>query len=452
MNAPRWTLCHTGDWHLGQSFYGRSRREEHQAFLAHLTRILEERRVDVLVIAGDVFDNANPSGEAQTLFFDFLSETRRRVPTLEVLVIAGNHDSAARLGAPASILASLGIRVVTKVAYSMRGRDEALDASRLVHRLVRENTALASFALVPFLRPSDLPSSHVEHAQAGEVQTLEESVRAVYSKVRQTLEEGVERDETRVAIGHVEIRGAVLSQASERAVMGGHGVSDSVFGAGFDYVALGHLHLGQICGSERVAYSGSPIPLSFQEADYEHAVRVVEFEGRAIRKATNVRVPHARRFVRVPGNGVLSPREVLEEISGLEKSSATLAPWAEVRVQLQDADPGLRKNVEAALRARGVELLKLNVDYSAPEKDDAVVSAPTTLWTDARELFREKWRVSMHEEPTDVDLTLFSEALELAQERRKTGAWTSAGELLAPSVSAKVDADDAHADSVEDAP
>ena len=97
-------IIHTADWHLGQTFFGYDRDEEHEAFLSWLIDILTLRQTDVLLIAGDVFDVANPSAAAQRRFFRFLREANRRNPQLQIVIIAGNHDSAARLEAPIPLL------------------------------------------------------------------------------------------------------------------------------------------------------------------------------------------------------------------------------------------------------------------------------------------------------------------------------------------------------------
>ena len=108
-------IIHTSDWHLGQTFFGYDRDEEHEAFLSWLTDTLSEQQTDVLLIAGDIFDVANPSAAAQRRFFRFLREANRRNPHLQVVIIAGNHDSAARLEAPIPLLEELNTSIVGTV-------------------------------------------------------------------------------------------------------------------------------------------------------------------------------------------------------------------------------------------------------------------------------------------------------------------------------------------------
>ena len=105
-------IIHTADWHLGQTFFGYDRDEEHEAFLSWLTDTLTQRQADVLLIAGDVFDVANPSAAAQRRFYRFLREANRRNPHLQIVIVAGNHDSAARLEAPIPLLEELNTSIV----------------------------------------------------------------------------------------------------------------------------------------------------------------------------------------------------------------------------------------------------------------------------------------------------------------------------------------------------
>lgn len=92
-------ILHTADWHLGQTFYEYDRREEHLHFLEWLKQQIRQHEIDVLLIAGDVFDSPNPSAESQRMYYRFLREVTSENPSLQIIIIAGNHDSAARLEA-----------------------------------------------------------------------------------------------------------------------------------------------------------------------------------------------------------------------------------------------------------------------------------------------------------------------------------------------------------------
>lgn len=122
-------LIHTADWHLGQTFFGYDREAEHEAFLGFLTNLLVERQTDVLLIAGDVFDVTNPSAGAQRRFYRFLREANRLNPGLQIVIIAGNHDSAIRLEAPNPLLEELNTSIVGIVGRTDSGE---IDLASLV--------------------------------------------------------------------------------------------------------------------------------------------------------------------------------------------------------------------------------------------------------------------------------------------------------------------------------
>ena len=124
-------VLHTSDWHLGVSYEGVSRRQDHLLFFEWLRSCLVERSVDVLVIAGDVFDQQNPSAEAEALWFEFLASLIQS-PVRDVVVIAGNHDSAARLEAPGSVLGSVGVHVRGSFTEDSASRDRLLGQSLVV--------------------------------------------------------------------------------------------------------------------------------------------------------------------------------------------------------------------------------------------------------------------------------------------------------------------------------
>ena len=145
-------LIHTADWHLGQTFFGYDREAEHEAFLGFLTNLLVERQTDVLLIAGDVFDVTNPSAGAQRRFYRFLREANRLNPGLQIVIIAGNHDSAIRLEAPNPLLEELNTSIVGIVGRTDSGEIDL--ASLVVPLRNRAGGALPGGAFPP---PRGLP-------------------------------------------------------------------------------------------------------------------------------------------------------------------------------------------------------------------------------------------------------------------------------------------------------
>lgn len=199
-------LLHTSDWHLGHTLHDVPRDFEHEAFLGWLLETIGEQRVDALLVAGDIFDTANPSARAQAQYYRFLTEARRRYPALQVVVIGGNHDSADRLDAPTPLLDQLGIHVVGGLP---RKADRQLDLDRLLVPLRgADGEVQAWVAAVPFLRPADLPP--IPDTE----DPLVEGVRAVYREVF----EGARRRRTPgqaiLGMGHLYMTGTALSELS----------------------------------------------------------------------------------------------------------------------------------------------------------------------------------------------------------------------------------------------
>jgi DNA repair protein SbcD/Mre11 len=136
-------ILHTADWHIGQTLRGFSREHEHRKVFGRLEEIIVERNVDALIIAGDVFDSQNPSGEAQQLFYDTLVRLSRARPKMTTVIVSGNRDAAGRLEAPRALLEAFKIRVVGNV----RRHDGQIEASRHLVPIVDASGALAAHVL-----------------------------------------------------------------------------------------------------------------------------------------------------------------------------------------------------------------------------------------------------------------------------------------------------------------
>jgi len=355
-------LLHTSDWHLGHTLHGLSRDFEHEAFLAWLLDLMGERGTDALIVAGDVFDSANPPASAQRLLYRFLAEARRRCPDLDVVVVAGNHDSASRLEAPRPLLDGLGIHVVGALA---RTADGALDRERLLVPLRSGSGEVEAWCVaIPFLRPVDLS---LTDGSAGD--PLIEGVRAVYREAVALANERRVPGQALVATGHLYMVGGELSALSERKILGGnqHALPPDVFGPGIAYAALGHLHLAQaVGGRDTVRYCGAPLPLSLDEARYPHQVVAVDLDGDRPARIEPLRTPRTVEILQVPGPEPGPLEDVLEALAGLvldDGLDPRRWPYVEVRVRLERPEPGLRVRIEGALAGRPARLLKISPTY-----------------------------------------------------------------------------------------
>lgn len=420
----RLKLCHTSDWHLGHTLHGCSREHEHRRFLDFLLGVLVDEEVDALIVAGDVFDTANPPASAQAMYYAFLAEARRRLPSLDVLVIAGNHDSAPRLSAPDPILRALGVRVVGTVPRIGRGGSAPVDAEAMVVPLHhRDGEVGAWVAAVPYLRTSDLPSGDVGEGEDPVIA----GVRRVYDAVLDAARAHRQPGQALLATGHCHMVDTRASALSERVILGGekHALPVDLFSEDVAYVALGHLHLAQdVGGHPHVRYSGSPIPLSMPEESYPHQVRIVSFEGDRLCEQREVRVPRSVDVLRIPEEpaeleAVLAALEQLE----LPERPAEEWPFLEVRVRLSEPVPDLRVRVEAALAGRPVRLVKIAVEQ-AGERVALAESATRRELSDldVEEVFRRCYARRFPEgEPSAALLDAFHEVADAARRQLEEG-------------------------------
>ena len=401
-------LLHSADWHLGQTLHGVSRDHEHGLFLDWLLGQLEEHAVDVLVVAGDVFDGQNPPVGAQRLLYRFLARARRLRPALTVVLIAGNHDSGGRLEAPSPLLDELGVHVVGALG----------DPGRLVVPLPGPDGETAAWcAAVPYLRLSDLEIT--EAAEAGGPDPVVEGVRAVYNRVFEAARTRRQPGQALIATGHCYMAGGALSELSERRILGGnlHALPADLFPADVDYVALGHLHRAQrVGGREAVRYSGSPLPLALSEAGYRHQVVLATFREGALAGLDTLPVPRFVQILRLSGRPEQLPALLAALPQAADRRERDGWPLLELTVSLERPEPGLRAAVDELLAGRAVRLVRLATESGGDGRSLADGAGAVALATLAPEdVFRRCWQRSHRAEPAPEHLAAFHELLDGAE-------------------------------------
>ncbi|WP_238254950.1 exonuclease subunit SbcD, partial [Methylorubrum podarium] len=268
-------VLHTGDWHIGQTLRGFSREREHDAVFGCLERLVAEREVDALVVAGDVFDSQNPSGESQARFYALMARLHAARPAMTIVITAGNHDAAGRLEAPRPLLEAIGVHVVGNV----RRRDGAIDLERHLVPVRAGNGEVAAQVLaVSYPTAACLPplSSLGSERRIGETSPIVRAVRDLYGQLFEAARPRLAGLPLLVT-GHLHVAGGLESEGAERRILvgGEHAVPADVFPEEARYVALGHLHRAQALGNGQVRYCGSLIPLSAAEQPYRHGVTLV---------------------------------------------------------------------------------------------------------------------------------------------------------------------------------
>jgi DNA repair protein SbcD/Mre11 len=406
-------LLHTADWHLGHSLHGIERAYEHAKLVDWLLDAIERETVDAVLVAGDVFDSANPPNDAQALWYAFLVEAWRRVPHLQIVVTGGNHDSASRLEATDPFLHAMKrLHVLGGVAR----RDGKPDLDRIVVPLQdRGGATRAWVAAVPFLRAAE--------TGAGTDEAVVEGTRRFFAAVLDVARARRASDQALLAMGHLYVAGAQASELSERRLVVGtqSAVSHDVFPQDVAYAALGHLHLAQpVGGRENVRYAGSLLPLSLKERSYEHVVVVVDIEGASATAIRPLRLPRVVEILHVPADRDASPiDEVLAALRRLPARGSgpdAARPLLEVSVHVDRPEPTLRQRVEEALAGKEARLARLGVETTGTSRSLGDVEVTPLAELRPEQVFLRKWQKDFGGAPPDEALAAFHELLDAAIE------------------------------------
>ena len=346
-------ILHTADWHLGQNFYERDRLDEQSHFLDFLLAEIEARRIDLLIIAGDIFDTANPPRAAEQLYYKFLTRLYA-LKHCEAVIVGGNHDSALHLDAPRSVLSHLKIHVVGGMPD---------DPQQTILRFERNGKHLC-IAAIPFLRDRDVRRAiEGESFDAMEART-KAGIVETYRHVAALSSLDAPTDEVRIATGHLTAVGGRLSDSERSIHIGNLGsISADQFPSEFDYIALGHLHSPQAVGdSEHIRYSGSPIPLSFSEGT-DKELRLLTITDDHSLSHSAIAIPLTRRLLSLDG----SADTVLLAIEELAVSDDELAPWIEVTLTEGDISPLINDQIREAAAAKSAVVLKVGRQLKAAQ-------------------------------------------------------------------------------------
>ena len=334
-------FIHTADWHLGNSMHDIDRKEEAKRFLDWLRERIVDFGAECLVVAGDIFDTANPPVEARRMYFRFLASLLDTC-CKNIVLVGGNHDSGALLDAPRDLLDALNIQMVGSMG------------DRSVEDLVKELTdasgnVVGISAAVPFVREAELRQYLTDESE----QFVDNAYRGLYSSVYEAAEKvRAGREIPIVATGHLyasklegrpdDDTGSDAKAHGMRDIVGNLGlVPVSVFNDGFDYVALGHIHYATtVAKNPKVRYSGSPFVLGFDEAKMPHYILMVDVQKGAAPVVNKIETLQFFDFRRLKG----SAAEIRRQLVAL-RSEALAKP---VKLEIvYDYDP--RVNVQAEL-------------------------------------------------------------------------------------------------------
>ena len=392
-------IFHTADWHLGNIFHRHDRLAEHRHFFNWLIAQLREHQPDAMIVSGDVFDNANPSAAAESLFYEVLKEAIQAVEGLQIVIIAGNHDSAHRLEAPSPFLKANNIYVRGNVKRTEAGVPDFEDLLLPLSSRRGSEAEVVCLAL-PYLRSSEYPSGL--SVGDGIKYYVDGMLKALYRTDFKKLPV--------IAAAHFYAAGAEISEEhSERLVVGGQ---DAVLTRSVDkavsYTALGHIHRRQCVDYDRqMWYSGSVLPLSFSEKHYHHGVNCVRIFEDGKCTVDYLHYTPLRRLRSIPERGAASTAEVMEALAQLpnadERPNRDAWDYLEIRVREQQPEPTFLSEVTEVLKGKAIYFCRIvrELPQRSSTEPEAVVSNEVlriTPFEMAQRFYQQRYSEEMPEE------------------------------------------------------
>jgi exonuclease SbcD len=341
-------FLHTSDWHLGRTFHGHDLVSDQRAVLAALATVVGQEQVDVVLVAGDIYDRAVPSAEAMRVAAGAVTAIREA--GAEVVAISGNHDSGPRLGVFSDVLAHGGLHLAT--AADRVGRPV----------LLADVDGPVACYPIPFLEPDVARTILGIEGPVGHREMLE----AAMARIRDDLA-GRPQGTRSIVLAHAFVVGGAAAGSERPIAVGG---VESVPGAVFediDYVALGHLH-GRQTLHDRMRYSGSPLPYSFTESSHRKGAWLVDLGGSGAVSTTWIDLPVIRPLATVRG----TLGDVLDRHPGL----------AEHYLAVELTDPVRPTDPMRRLRERFPFALTVSWQPPAAVEGDTTRGLPATGMTD----------------------------------------------------------------------
>ena len=374
-------LIHFSDLHLGKRLNEFSLGEDQEYILNQILQIVEAEQPDAVVIAGDVYDKAIPSVEAVSLFDEFL--VRLAALHIHIFVISGNHDSPERIAFGSRLLEETGIHLSPVYGGSVESVT------------LEDAFGPVDFYLLPFVKPI-----HVRRF-------FPEDPTDTYTQALSTAVGHMNLDEHRrnVLVTHQFVTGASRSDSEEISVGGADNVDSAVFDA-FDYVALGHIHSPQHCGSEKIRYCGTPLKYSFSEAKDTKSVTVAELKEKGNLVIRTVPLKPLRELVELRGTfGELTDRHFYENTT-----------WTRDYVRLTLTDEEDIPDAVGKLRLIYRNLMKLDYDNARTRSNAEIAGAPAQDSRSPLELFADFYELQNNRPMTAEQLVFLEELIARTEE------------------------------------
>lgn len=343
-------ILHTGDWHFGRTLEGRSRMKEQEDFVEELVRIVHDQKIDLVMMAGDVYDSVNPPAAAEQLFYE--AAARLTEGGTPLVVIAGNHDQPERVSSVTPLVARQGITLV------------GLPVAEAVTVQAVRTGEIAKIAALPY--PSEARLNELLAAE-GDEEELRRAYSARVGMLMRKLASSFTSETVNLAMSHIYVLGGVESDSERPIQVGGaYTVDPSALAVGAQYTALGHLHRPQaVKGEGMIRYSGSPLAYSFSEAGQAKSVSIIDVAPGQQPVMEEVYLSCGRPLIRWKAKGGL------EEVHRWLDEGRDANGFIDLEISLTEAMSlgdihRLRKSHEGFVHIRPVypEMEQVEVEYS----------------------------------------------------------------------------------------
>ncbi len=394
-------ILHTSDWHIGKQLHKYDLSEDLDLFFEWLIHFIKTQNIDVLLVSGDIFDQANPSQAAFKQYYDLLKKLINL--DCKIILTGGNHDSAAVLNAPSELLKAFDISVI----------GGAMEEMAEMFISVEKNNEKIIVAAIPFLKDRDIRKSVAGETYATKIEQIKSGLRTYFSNINIHYNEN-HSDEVFIVMGHLYVQGSEISD-SERDIQIGNqaGVEANMFEGIPHYVALGHIHKPQTISQEHnIHYCGSPIPLSFSEKEDCKQINIITIKDNQITNLEFVPIPKHRNLITFEGN----LQEVEEKLNTYSEET-TLMSLAEIIVNEDVESLERQQAFETLLDTRpegNIEIVKSRLIFKNLIRGASDAFAVGTDVSDVTpmEMFEKKLELQSGLENTDELKNAFREILE----------------------------------------
>ena len=346
-------LLHTSDWHLGQYFMMKTREHEHQQFLSWLIAIVNEQKVDAVIVAGDIFDSASPASYARKLYADFVVQLQQSYCS-QLVIVSGNHDSVAVLNESKSLLNALNVSVLAGLSEDL--------SEHLISLKDKNGEQQALMCALPFLRANDVmvseQGSSAEHKQQSLQQGIADTYQSLYDLAVNKIKEDKSPANTAIiASGHLTTVGCSISDSVREIYIGTLTAFPAALFPAFDYIALGHLHKAQqVQKSDVIRYCGSPIPLSFDESKQTKKINIIEFTDNKDLQVSEVDIPSFQQLHIISGD----VESISEQINALKATTNDETVWVEVKLKQAHYMSDLHTHLSQLVEGTKIDILKVS--------------------------------------------------------------------------------------------